>query len=102
MSDTTFDLGDVYAATGYTEQDGFHLLLLGDRGDAKLRVRSFHDAAKIVAAVTDLIEWVEVGERERAAFDAASPAERALVMGMDTAHGQDTFSRRWDLLVEQA
>lgn len=78
------------------DEDGFRLILTGDMVDAFERYLANPDAHTVTVRLSPdaavqlnaqvrgvLSPWVETMEFERAAYDRATPEERAAVLGLD-------------------
>jgi hypothetical protein len=83
--------GDLMEARGEWDDDGFHLILETDEDRANIRVFSTDIARVLLREVNRLRPWLEEEQRERAAYDGASPEERDHVLrhieGTNTAYG---------------
>lgn len=74
----------VDGARGEWEQDGFRLVVSGQDASYTLRVVDVESAREVVAAADQLRDWVAEHDRERVAYDLATPAERAAVIHGET------------------
>lgn len=70
---------------GDWDEDGFHLRFSVGEGDHEIdaRVYAVATAKELLDAVEPLREWVAEHDRERAAYDRATPEERAAVLGIE-------------------
>ena len=72
------------STSGEWDSDGFHFWLRNDEGEEfHVRVVGTEAAEELLAVVEPLREWVNEGARQRAAYKAASPEERAQVLGRE-------------------
>lgn len=70
----------IYSARGDWDEDGFHLSIVTDEDDYTFVVRSTETARQVLSAVSRLRPWIEEYERERRAYNAATPEEREAVL----------------------
>lgn len=81
MTDDTTIHGDLVAPpTGDFDEDGFHLHLVTDDEDFNLRIFDIETARAMVKSVEPLKDWINDHDRERAAYDQATPEERDRVL----------------------
>lgn len=88
------------------DEDGWHLILIGGLpavAEKWLSTPNGYElnlglpqevAEQLLAQVEPIREWVEEGRRERAAYDSASPEERAAVLGGTCGYADDGESLR--------
>jgi hypothetical protein len=81
------DLGLVWGAAVDCDEGVTRIVLHTDDESYVFRPSDVEAARQIVAAVDDLREYVAEHDRERAAYDRATPEERMLVAGLDAVHG---------------
>ncbi len=79
--------GTLNAVGNDEDEHGFHLILLFDSDDCDcealdLRV-DFTEGQELLKALEPLRDWVNEGLREYAAYQRASDAERAEVLGLE-------------------
>lgn len=67
-------------ARGEWDEDGFYLYLVTDEGERLFRLTDTTVARELLRAVAPLLGWVADEDRERAAYDRASPEEREAVI----------------------
>ncbi len=70
----------VESATGYSDEDGFYVLVLGEDGDVRLRFPTEVAAAHMLAACRPMEDWVDDCNREFKAWRRAPLNERLQVL----------------------
>lgn len=68
-------------AVGDHDEDGFYLEVDTDEGEHRFRVASVATARELLSAVNKLRPWISEHDAARADYDAATPEERARVIG---------------------
>lgn len=63
------------------DESGFYLSVGTDEDDYRFSVRQVEIARRLLSQVSKLRTWIEEHDREKAAYDRASPVERARVLG---------------------
>lgn len=69
-------------ARAESEQDGFHIRVVTDEEDYDFLVSDVETARTLLREVSRLRSWIEDHDRERAAYNAATPEERQAVIGV--------------------
>lgn len=89
----------VEGASGDWDEDGFHLNVKGvDSGEVRFVVRDTESARELLSAVSRLRPWIDEHDRERAAYDAATPSERASVLGLPVRDEAEEARHSGDML----
>ncbi len=84
-------IGTLDSADGAWDDDGYHLTLSTDEGEGHLRVTDVEAARSLLNAVKDLEAWVREHDYHRAAYDRATPQERAEVLGRGFEEGDSGY-----------
>lgn len=73
------------SVSGEWDEDGFYLRFQTDEGERVFWLTDTATARELMRAVAPLLGWIVDEDRERAAYDRASPEERARVLGRTPA-----------------
>lgn len=84
----------IESATGEWDEDGFHFTVTTDENEHRFRVTDTDTARELMRAVAPLQEWVAEEATQRAAYDRASPEERARVLQGPVIVGE-TWDEAW-------
>lgn len=70
---------------GDWDEDGLHLFVSTDDDEHDLRITDVETARDLIGIADGLRGWVNEHDRQRAAYDAATPEERAAVLRPESA-----------------
>lgn len=77
-----------------TDENGHTLFLETDEGRRAIRV-GFEEGRELLAALEPIRDWIAEGDRERAAYERATPEEREAVRaGRDPIAAVDEYIER--------